>query len=384
MKVGIYFPCVTNMTGGPKRLALLCQSFVANGVNAKILTGSDSYKDYLDSNAIPLVGVYEPAVLFIKNRGLLTSNLFKLMRLISAVIALNIDFFRKAIRERFDIVIIRTSKAFMFLLPAIILLRLFRIVIVWDVDFEFVSGRLNWLVQHVSGRLACVLIFQDSYSRGNITSRHAFLVTKPCYVLTPGIVLPVVNEINTNLVNAQTVMSIVCVGSICPRKNQVFSLEIVLLLVSAGFAVRFTNYGVAADNEYYLRCREFVREHNMENIVEFIDWEDDPGIIYGDKDIIFLPSLNEGVPNALQEAMCWGVIPICSNFGGMRDVLLGFPFLCLDLDSETWFDTIRSILNSQRSVGNLNADIQSYATYNFDATNYARDYEKLLLGYSGL
>jgi glycosyltransferase involved in cell wall biosynthesis len=54
--------------------------------------------------------------------------------------------------------------------------------------------------------------------------------------------------------------------------------------------------------------------------VPFVPSDDLPGY-YAACDYLALPSMFEGLPNVLLEAMACGVVPVCSATGGMPDVL---------------------------------------------------------------
>ncbi|WP_448697812.1 glycosyltransferase [Mucilaginibacter sp. AW1-3] len=113
-------------------------------------------------------------------------------------------------------------------------------------------------------------------------------------------------------------------------------------------------------------------EHNYEADIVFTSWRKDIDIINAGSDIIALTSLNEGTPVSIIEGMASQKVVICTNVGGVKDVVADgvSGFLC-DLDAKMYAEKLKELI--------VNKDIRELMALNgreFALKNYS--YERLL------
>jgi len=83
---------------------------------------------------------------------------------------------------------------------------------------------------------------------------------------------------------------------------------------------RFYIVGEVQDEEYFEECKELVDKLGLESYVEFtgfqnsLDW-------YPKLDVFALPSLSEGLPLTILEALSCGVPCVATNVGGVPEIL---------------------------------------------------------------
>lgn len=113
---------------------------------------------------------------------------------------------------------------------------------------------------------------------------------------------------------------IVSAGRLHPQKGYQFLLEAVDELVHRrGKSVRLVVFG-AGEAEPDLN--EFIRTHQLETSVLLAGFVADPRRWYRNADLFVLPSLNEGMPNALIEAVATGIpVLACDCPSGPREIL---------------------------------------------------------------
>jgi glycosyltransferase involved in cell wall biosynthesis len=70
-------------------------------------------------------------------------------------------------------------------------------------------------------------------------------------------------------------------------------------------------------------CREFCARHDLQSIVRFHGFSESLGEQLRGMDLLVMPSLHEGLPYALLEAMAAGVPVVASAVGGLKEVLEG-------------------------------------------------------------
>jgi L-malate glycosyltransferase len=71
------------------------------------------------------------------------------------------------------------------------------------------------------------------------------------------------------------------------------------------------------------RLKELCNKLELEDIVHFVPWVDRAEIVgyYQNSDIFILPSLYEGMPNVVAEAMACGNVVIASDIKGVRELI---------------------------------------------------------------
>ena len=111
---------------------------------------------------------------------------------------------------------------------------------------------------------------------------------------------------------------IVCVGRFAPEKGHRYLIEALGLLNQKEVRWRCTFLG---EGELESELHTLSAEHNLSDKVMFPGFCED---VYSEllkSDVFVLPSLHEGSPNALIEAMGIGMPCIASDVGGVRDLI---------------------------------------------------------------
>ncbi len=110
-------------------------------------------------------------------------------------------------------------------------------------------------------------------------------------------------------------LTIVTTARIARQKNVLGYLEIVKKVKEKGIPVNFVWYGDAGDNneEYSILCHERIDHLGINNIFKFKPSSREIQKEYIKYDIFCLPSLYEGYPNVVCEAMSCGLPILCSR-----------------------------------------------------------------------
>ncbi len=111
------------------------------------------------------------------------------------------------------------------------------------------------------------------------------------------------------------------VSRISPLKDIQTLIKAAALIRGRAF-VEFHVVGGIADRRYFEACRRLIRDLEVGDIFH-LDGCGDPLSWYHNFDIFVLPSLSEGMPLSLLEAMSTGLPCIGSDIGGIREVLEG-------------------------------------------------------------
>lgn len=108
------------------------------------------------------------------------------------------------------------------------------------------------------------------------------------------------------------VCKIICIGRDNPQKNQLRFIDAVKFLAEKNVPFKVDWYG-SFETEYGRRCAERIKEMHLEKWIELKGETKNVRDEYRTHDVFCLPSIYEGFPNVLCEAMSCGLPVVCSN-----------------------------------------------------------------------
>lgn len=121
-----------------------------------------------------------------------------------------------------------------------------------------------------------------------------------------------------NLKKDQKIIGVV--GRLNPEKGQMIFLRGFQEVVRAFPDTRALIIGDGQDMDI---LKEYCKHHQLESNVIFTGYQPDIGGYYRVLDLLVLPSLSEGLPNAILEAMSFGIPVIGTSVGGVPEVIDG-------------------------------------------------------------
>jgi len=110
----------------------------------------------------------------------------------------------------------------------------------------------------------------------------------------------------------QDVCHMVCVGRLFPQKNVLKFLDVIKRVKEEGGKLQIDWYG-NNDGVYARDCMEKVHRLGIDDMIVFKGAEKDIRNAYHSADVFCLPSLYEGFPNVICEAMSCGLPILCSK-----------------------------------------------------------------------
>lgn len=107
------------------------------------------------------------------------------------------------------------------------------------------------------------------------------------------------------------------VGSFRPLKGPDRVLQVVENLVGAERpSLRAVFLG---NGELYDEIKQSIQKKNLQHIVSLMGYEENPAPYFQRSRILMMPSVSEGLPTAMLEAMACGCVPVVSDVGNVTD-----------------------------------------------------------------
>ncbi|MBU0495960.1 MAG: glycosyltransferase family 4 protein [Chloroflexi bacterium] len=173
---------------------------------------------------------------------------------------------------------------------------------------------------------------------------------------------------------------ILCVARLVERKGIGDLLEAVAQIKAAGqrFRVRLVGTGSHAE-PLHQRCVEL----GLEDVVEFVGYIQHFDIprIYTQADLFVLPSLNEGMPNAVLEAMAAGLPIITTYTGGTSELIRGNGIIVPTRAPGAIAQALTELLDDaalRTSMGLRSRQIAESLGWEFVADRYQALYQRIL------
>lgn len=129
-------------------------------------------------------------------------------------------------------------------------------------------------------------------------------------------------------------------------KNQVFLVDVIEELVKLDNTIDWKlNFYGRADSAINKKILERVSEKKMENYISLCGETLEPEKTLSEHECLLLPSVREGLPGVVLEALGQGVLSIVSSLPGCHEIADKIPYVHVvdDLDAKKWADKIYTL-----------------------------------------
>lgn len=129
----------------------------------------------------------------------------------------------------------------------------------------------------------------------------------------------------------EKIFTFLCLGIVCPRKNQLWTVQLFKQFAGERTDVRLQVVGARYTRVYEMEYLDQVKQEiGNDSRIELHDVTENVDPFYQNADCLILTSLNEVTPMVISEAMSWGIPVISTNIAGIKEMftdgLEGFHF----------------------------------------------------------
>lgn len=155
-------------------------------------------------------------------------------------------------------------------------------------------------------------IVPNSYSQKDFIQHHFPNLSSKIRVITNFVDLEKFSPGEKHSMNSDD-MKLICVGRLMHQKNIPRFIEALGKVVKDGYKIHVDWFGQDLKDAYSKECHDAIRNNHLDSVFVFhapsINIQDE----YRNADVFCLPSLYEGFPNVLCEAMSCGKPVLCSR-----------------------------------------------------------------------
>lgn len=155
-------------------------------------------------------------------------------------------------------------------------------------------------------------IVPNSQSQQNFISKHYKHLTKKTTTITNFVDIDRFIPANKNREITPS-LRILTVGRVMPQKNVLKYIDAIKIAIDNGCNIYVRWVGNQSLSTYFNECKEKIRKYHIEDRFIFIEPKKDITVEYQQADAFCLPSVYEGYPNVLCEAMSCGLPVACGN-----------------------------------------------------------------------
>ena len=171
-------------------------------------------------------------------------------------------------------------------------------------------------------------------------------------------------ETKTHIIKGKHPVRLTCAGILEPRKNQLLIIEALKDIPLELYQLNI--YGVGFQKEELITK---VNEYNLTKSIHFKGWVEAKEI-WSNTDLLLMPSLHEGAPNSVLEALAHNIPILASDIPEHKEILQEINLLPLN-NRTKWHNRINQILmNLEQELSNIRKlQKQSVKKLTFDWEN---------------
>lgn len=166
------------------------------------------------------------------------------------------------------------------------------------------------------------------------------------------------------------------VGAIYALKGQIYLVDAAAMIRAEFENLRVCCYGKANDQRYFESCTHKVSSLQLTDCVEFMGPTAKPWTAYNDADVVVFPSVSEGFPYAIVEAMACGAAVVATDVGGVAEALGDCGLLVPARNPRALADAVCSLLRNETERQRLGKMARARVLRHFTQQQCLDSYER--------
>jgi glycosyltransferase involved in cell wall biosynthesis len=223
-------------------------------------------------------------------------------------------------------------------------------------------------------------IVPNSYSQGSLIINNFPKLINKIHIITNFVDTDFFSPTDCVLSNHEETR-IICVGRLMPQKNILRFVEALYKVLCDGYKVRVDWFGQDLGDSYSEMCHEIVRNYHLEEKFVFHSPSSSIQLEYRRADLFCLPSIYEGFPNVLCEAMSCGLPVLCSKVCDNPRIICegenGFLFDPLNLGNIVMMVEAYLDLPYKKKI-EMGVKSREIAMLKFSKVNFIRQYNNII------
>ena len=189
------------------------------------------------------------------------------------------------------------------------------------------SNLLSFFYIFLAFLLADKILFQTEINKQRTPKSLLYLFKSKFFILKNAIDMNRVNRVldEDNFKDFKvdnTFHNLIYLGSIVERKGLKFLVEAIGALKKYRSKINLYIVGdFEADQQYTLTLKNLINHYQLTGNILFLGHQNEPLSYLKEVDFLVLPSLDEGVPKSVIEAICIGTPVIATDVGGTRELV---------------------------------------------------------------
>ena len=187
-------------------------------------------------------------------------------------------------------------------------------------------------------------------------------------------------ELNREKKNSK-IFTFLCLGIVCPRKNQLWTIELFKKFAEDRKDVRLQIVGARYTRVYEIEYLEKVRSAIVDDPrIELHDVTEHVDTYYKTADCLLLTSVNEVTPMVISEALSWGIPVLSTDIAGIKEMFAdGIEgFLFSPEDEEKAVQSMRELVGNLELCSEMGRNARKRYEAMFDIDAMVSSYRQLV------
>lgn len=374
-----YYPYNKTMTGGPRVLLSLLELLDRDKYHPIVITQKQSpLVDELNRKNVEVVVLPLPPILDEQDGKVLKYGIAKMAKSIIQLLLYNLTVYRLLKDKKIKLIWARNIKAVLFVGFATLISNT---ILIWDIGLGDKFKGLVKILHFIGLNLTDLVVTEGKSQHEKMFGKTLTqLYTKKLIYVLPGIDQERVRFIESLSKDKNaSPFNIISVATISPRKNQSMLILSLEQLVAANPQVRVSFVGTSPDEQYYQDLQGYIKTAGLEPYVSFLGWRNDIPELLQASNLLVLCSYNEGIPQAVVEAMHAGLPVVATRVGGVPDAVVDGEtgFLVEVDDVEGMVQKIQYLMQHPDFTRRMGAKGKAFAQKNFTYQAYYQKYDAI-------